>query len=319
MKIVYLFLCLSCVATIVEANPASKAQNFIFLDGNSDNLIRSAKIRNNNIAGVQIVYTWKSLEPKEGNYDFSQIEKDLVFLNSIHKKLFVQIQDRFFQPHAKYVPSYLMRESVYNGGLVPQLDSPGENKPLVAGWVAQQWTPSVRLRYQKLIQALAAKFDGRIYGINLPETAIDINIKHDHTGFSCDKYFNAELENIKFTRKVFKHSYVVQYVNFFPCEWNNNHNYMGRLFQYAKNNNIGLGGPDVVPYKKAQMKNSYQFFYEYKGKLALVAVAVQQPTLTYINSMTNKRFTQKEFSNFAINYLGANIIFWDINVAPVLP
>jgi hypothetical protein len=99
-------------------------------------------------------------------------------------------------------------------------------------------------------------------------------------------------------------------VNFWPCEWNNDHNYMGRTFAFASENGLGLGGPDVVPYKRAQMANSYPFFHQYAGKLVLVAMAVQEPTLTYTNPATGKKFTKSEFRDFARDYLGANIIFW---------
>lgn len=39
-------------------------------------------------------------------------------------------------------------------------------------------------------------------------------------------------------------------------------------------------------------------------------MAVQEPTLTYINTNTGKPFTKSEFVQFAENYLGADIIFW---------
>jgi hypothetical protein len=58
------------------------------------------------------------------------------------------------------------------------------------------------------------------------------------------------------------------------------------------------------------MNNSYVFFNQYKGKLRLVAMAVQEPTLTYTNPQTKKTFTREEFVDFAENYLGVNIIFW---------
>ncbi|MCD6044926.1 MAG: hypothetical protein K0R48_89 [Gammaproteobacteria bacterium] len=307
MKILSLLSVFILFTVVAHAAPTEK---FLFLGGNDT--LQLAQVRNSisrsDIAGVQMVYSWQSLEPEEGQYDFTQIEKDLRFLNSLHKELFIQIQDRFFEPQAKYIPSYLLKDPKYKGGLVPQWDKPGENKPLVMGWVAQQWNPTVRTRYQALLRALAMHFDGKVYGINLPETAIDIDMKHDQSGFTCDRYFDAEIDNITLTRKVFKHSYVVQYVNFFPCEWNNDHNYMGRLFDYAVQNHIGLGGPDVVPYKKGQMKNSYPFFHQYRGKLVLVVMAIQQPTHTYINPQTKKPFSDQELQDFAHNYLGANII-----------
>jgi hypothetical protein len=203
-----------------------------------------------------------------------------------------------------------MRERIYGGGLVAQVDNAGENKPVGYGWATQQWNPAVRKRYQRLLKALADKFDGRVAGVNLPESSIDIDIANDKTGFSCEKYFSAELENIAYARKVFTKSQVVQYVNFWPCEWDNDHKFMSRAFAFAQANRIGLGGPDIVPYKKAQMKNSYPFFNQYKGKLALVAMAVQEPTLTYTNPETQQPFSREEFVAFAQDYLGVNIIFW---------
>ena len=256
------------------------------------------------IVGVQVVYSWDLLEFEKDQYNFAQIDRDLALAQLHHKKLFLQVQDRFFTPEAKHIPQDLRKY------LVPQIDNPGENKAPVMGWVAEQWNPLVRTRYQGLLQALADQFDGRVYGVNLPESAIDIDRKHDKTGFSCDGYFDAEMENLTYAKSVFKHSYVVQYVNFWPCEWNNDHGYMARVFALAAKIGVGLGGPDIVPDRKAHMDNSYPFFARFKDKLNLVAMAVQEPTLTYKNPKTGKRFTKAEFETFARDYLGARIIFW---------
>ncbi|KXF75667.1 hypothetical protein ATN84_16905 [Paramesorhizobium deserti] len=42
--------------------------------------------------------------------------------------------------------------------------------------------------------------DGWVFGVNLPETAVDVDEKHDKSGFSCDAYFDAEMQNPKTTR-----------------------------------------------------------------------------------------------------------------------
>lgn len=275
-------------------------------------------LQRDEIEGVQIVYPWKMLEKTEGSYDFSAIEEDLSFAGALKKKLFVQVQDRFFEPTARNIPAYILQQPIYSGGMVRQDDNPGENQPSGSGWVAQQWNPAVRKRYQALLSALAKQFDGRIYGINLPETAIDIDQKNDKTGFTCDKYFDATIENMTFARQAFRRSYVVQYANFWPCEWNNDHRYMSRLFAAALENGVGLGGPDIVPGRKAQLKNSYPFFHAYKGRLPLVAMAVQEPTLTYTNPQTGKPFTRGDFTDYAKGYLGVDIIFWSIT-APWWP
>jgi hypothetical protein len=293
--------------------PAPGATPANFLYTSSDDLARfSSLIGRPDIGGVQVVYSWRSLEKAKDQYDFSQIEADLEFVHILHKQLFIQIQDRFFEIKHRGIPDYLLQEPAYGGGLVPQDDNPGENKPAGHGWATMQWNPAVRGRYQKLLAALARQFDGRVLGVNLPETAIDIDIAREtaRSGFSCEKYFAGELANLKFARQVFRKSHVVQYANFWPCEWNNDKRFMSRFFSFAKDNHIGVGGPDIVPYRRAQMKNSYPFFNLYKGQLDLVAMAVQEPTLTYINPKTRRHFTREEFVNFAENHLGVNIIFW---------
>jgi hypothetical protein len=288
---------------------AAPVRNFLYASAGDLRQI-DAMIKRPEIEGVQVVYNWKAIETSRGQYDFSQIEQDLHYLGGLNRKLFIQIQDRFFEPQARNVPAYLLQDPVYRGGLAPQYDNPGENRPVGNGWVALQWNGAVQERYQQLLAALAKQFDGRVMGINLPETSVDLDMKRDKTGFNCDKYFDATLGNLDFARKAFHKSYVVQYVNFWPCEWNNDHRYMSRLFSFASKNDIGLGGPDIVPWKKGQMKNSYPFFHQYKGKLALVAMAVQEPTLTYTNPKTRKPFTRGEFVDYAQDYLGADIIFW---------
>lgn len=301
---------LALFALGARADESPEPANFLFLD--SDALaLNAALVERSDIAGVQIVYSWKSLETAKDQYDFTQIETDLAFVEKRGKKLFAQIQDRFFERAHRNVPRYLLDEPVYAGGLASQVDNPGENLPAGTGWVAMQWKPAVRGRYQKLLAALAARFDGRLYGINLPETAADIERKQN--GFDCDAYFAGEQDNIAFARKSFRKSHVVQYVNFWPCEWQNERKYMSRFFEFAARSGIGLGGPDIVPNARAHMNNSYPFFNEYRGRLSLVAMAVQQPTLTYTNPVTKQRFTRAEFVAFARDYLGVNVIFWSVS------
>jgi hypothetical protein len=297
------------LATLLASADARAARNFLYT-GSGELASKKAILSRPDIEGVQIVYNWKGLEKAPGDYDFAAIEDDLRVAGSLGKKLFIQIQDRFFDANARNVPGYLLTDPAYGGGLARQFDNAGEGKPVGTGWVAMQWNAAVRDRYQKLLAALARQFDGRVYGINLPETAIDMVTDSPTGGFSCDAYFAAEMENLAFARRAFSRSRVVQYVNFWPCEWNDDRRYMSRIFEYAAANDVGLGGPDIVPYRKAQMDNSYRFFHRYKGRLPLVAMAIQEPTLTYTNPATGKPFTKREFERFADDFLGVDIIFW---------
>jgi hypothetical protein len=285
-------------------------QLLLFLGGDQASSYER-ELKNSCVYGVQIIYSWRQLEPKKNLYDFSKIKEDLRYLNKTHKKLFIQIQDRSFEPTVFNVPDYIREDPTYHGGVAMQYDFPGEGKPITTGWVARVWDPEVRMRFQMLIKELARQFDGKIYGINLPETAVDFDENNPPEGFTFDKYFSSEIENIVTLRKEFHKSIVMQYVNFFPGEWNNDHRYMSRFFLYAMKHHIDLGGPDIVPYREAHMKNSYPFFHKHKGKL-LTGMAIQEPDYTYKNQKTGEPYTFSDFYQFTKDYLGANIIFWNI-------
>jgi hypothetical protein len=290
----------------VAAGPAPEPRHFLFAGGSSVEEVAEI-LADPEIEGVQILYSWKALEPREGEYDFSQIESDLFEAEALGKDFWIQLQDRFFLPTARNLPGYLLDDPQFGGGLKQQVTFVGEGEPEGGGWVAMQWNDALRTRFQALISALAERFDGRIAGINLPETSADFGEPEDSF---CDAYFAAEMENMLFARQAFKQSHVVQYVNFFPCEWNNDHRYMERMFAAAVEQEIGLGGPDIAPNRRGQMKNAYPFFNRHKDELPLIAMAVQGATLTYTNPETGEKFTRQEFLDYGRDYLGVDIIFW---------
>lgn len=285
---------------------------FLYFEDDSKLALYQKILEDPCIKGVQIRYSWKELEPQKEVYDFSKIKKDLHFLTSLHKKLFIQLQDRSFQPKVFYVPDYIRQDQDYHGGVAMQYDFPGEGRPISTGWVAKVWEPEVRKRFQLLIKKLAIEFDGKIEGINLPETAVDFDPKKLPQGFTNDQYFSAELDNLGALRATFTKSTVIQYVNFFPGEWNNDHHYMSRLFSYAAEKQIGLGGPDVAPYRKSQMKNSYAFFHQYQGKINPIGMAIQEGDYTYRSPKNHQPYRFLDFYLFARDYLGATILFWNI-------
>jgi hypothetical protein len=303
---------LLCWLGILAASPAvaDEPRNFIYTGELAENV---ALLDRPDIEGAQVVYPWRMLEPEKGEYDFSAIEADLARTDARGKQLFAQIQDRFFLPTARNVPQYLLDDPEYGGGLARQYDNPGEGEPVGQGWIAMQWNPAVRARFQALLQALAERFDGRLYGMNLPETSFDPFAEEGgDDGFTCDAYFDATLDNMRAARAAFEDTQVVQYVNFWPCEWNNDHRYMQRAFALAVEEGIGVGGPDIVPRRRAQMKNSYPFFNRHKDDLPLIAMAIQEPTLSYTNPETGQKFTREEFVAFARDYLGVDVIFWSV-------
>jgi hypothetical protein len=292
----------------VAAASAQPASHFLYTGDGLTPAVRTALARPD-IDGVQIIYNWRQLEPEEGQYDFSEIERDLAAVTELDKKFWIQIQDRFFMNRFRPVPDYLQTEAIYGGGLTPQYD---DDRNVQQGWVVTQWNPAVRARFQALLTALAAEFDGRVFGLNLPESAVNIDPDTDQSGFTCDAYVAASLENIGAARAAFQQSHVVQYANFWPCEWNNDKGYMQRAFEDAEAKGYGMGGPDIAPNRRGQMRNSYPFFNAFHERLPIVAMAIQEPTLAYRNPETGAPFTRTEFVDFAENYLGVDVIFWSV-------
>lgn len=302
MRMLGLLACLLLAAGEVRAQP----QNFVYL-GQDELDLNLAILDRPDIAGAQLMYIWRNLEPERGEYDFSMIEHDLALAAARRKAMYVEVLDRFFQPKARHLPQYLLDEPEYGGGLAWQ----GDTKPHAwSGWIARQWDPAVRARFQALLRALARQFDGRIAGIILTETAASVDEEKPPEGWDCDRYFEATKENALVARRAFTRSHVVQYANFWPCDSFDSSGYMSRFFDFAAASRIGVGGPDIVPWHKGQMLNSYAFIRVYRDKVPIVAMAVQEPTLEYVNPETGKPFTRREFGRFAMVYLGADVIFW---------
>ncbi|KJZ71453.1 hypothetical protein HIM_09177 [Hirsutella minnesotensis 3608] len=258
------------------------------------------------IAGIQALYKWKSLEPAENQYDFSSINNDLQLVKAKGKQLWVQLQDRTFDIRYNPVPKYL-HAPIYNNGSVPMCDDNDcDTNYKHNGWLTAQWNPHVRRRFQALMQEMANQLDGRIYGINLPETAVAVQANNNFN-FTVQGYFEAELENAKFAATVFRKSYAVQYVNFWPDGGDDERNYLAESFAFFAEHGVGVGGPDNIPCNKNHRE--YPLMSEYRNKVPIAVMAVQEPDLKYINPITSERYTKEEFTDFAARH-GIKILFW---------
>ena len=287
-------------------------KHFIFFSLDRENIHDSAFYSNPGVSGAQITYPWKRLEPRKGQYDFSEIEEDLNFLNSKGKKLFIQLQDVTFDSARYAVPNYILTDSAYHGGADPQYDfiDDNEDKAVKAGWVSRRWDPAVAERFHKLLIALGQKFNGKIEGINLPETAVAFGEKGKlfPNGFTYENYRDAIKENMKVLKQAFPNSTTILYANFM-YEHGESKSNLTDLYNYAKGIGIGMGGPDIKVYRKYQMENSYPLIRDLNG-IVPTGVAVQHGNYEVINPKTGKQVTVPEILDFAENYLRLNYIFW---------
>ena len=267
------------------------------------------------LEGAQVVYSWRQLEPEKDAYDFRMIREDLAFLTARGKRLFVQLQDVTFSESRINVPLYLLRDPIYNGGAARQYEYEGDNEDQarVAGWMARRWDPAVQERFHKLLFALGKEFDGRIEGINFAESSVGVGMSGRlfPKGFSFEIYRDAIITNMKALKRAFPKSVAMQYGNFMPGEWRptNDKGYLRAVYDAAKESNVGVGGPDLLPYRPGQMGTSYPLIREAAG-IVPTGIAVQDGNLEALNPKTGKRVEVSDLMKFATEYLKVDYVFW---------
>jgi len=208
------------------------------------------------------------------------------------------------------VPAYLLSDSSYHGGQASQYGIREDGTPVKSGWVARRWDDAVARRFEKLLDRLAERFDGRIEGINLPETAVDFPERPGLVpeGFSSKVYVSAIKRYMKSLREYFKQSVPILYANFMPSD---NKEDLLELYDYAREIKIGMGGPDIKVHKRFQMENSYPLIRSVSG-IVTTGMAVQDGNFDTINPKTGKQVTLTDILNFAEEYLQLDYIFWGI-------
>lgn len=275
----------------------------------------SALLKTEAIAGAQVTYSWRQLEHEKDNYDFAEIREDLALLTSIGKKLFIQLQDVTFNESRINLPRYLLRDPIYNGGAEKHynIKNDDESQAVVGGWMARRWDPAVQERFHKLLASLAEEFDGRIEGINFDETAVGFGSSGRlfPKGYSFEIYRDAIITNMKALRRAFPKSVVMQYANFMPGEWRptEDKGYLRAIYKAAKESNVGVGGPDLLPHRPGQLGSSYPLIREAAGVVP-TGIAVQDGNLEAVNPKDGKRVTVAELYKFATDYLKVDYIFW---------
>lgn len=307
-----LFLLTCCCSSAA----AKGVHHYVYFNRDRARIADPSFLQAKAVEGAQLKYAWRELEPEQDRYDFSAIRKDLTFLASKGKKLFIQLQDVSFDGSIVNVPPYLLRDARYNGGANRdyRIEGDDEGRAVAAGWVARRWDAAVQERFHKLLLALGKEFDGRIEGINLPETSISFGESGRlfPKGFTFDGYRDAVLANMKILKRAFPKSVAMQYANFMPGEWLpvNDKSYLRSVYQAAKEAKVAVGGPDLLPYKRGQMNHSYGLIRELDG-IVPTGIAVQLGNYEYEHPRTGKRTTIPELLEFATVYLKVDYIFWE--------
>ena len=130
-------------------------------------------------------------------------------------------------------------------------------------------------------------------------------------GFAPALYRDAIVTNMAALKRAFPQSVTMQYANFMPGEWlpDSDKGYLRSVYQRARELKVGVGGPDLQPYKPGQMNHSYRFIRDAQGSVP-TGIAVQDGNYEYKNPKTGKPITISELLAFAQDYLKVNYLFW---------
>lgn len=288
-----------------------RAQHYVFFSHEHERIAEPSFLTHEQIAGAQLKYTWRELEPERDRYALQPLRDHLALLQRHGKRLFVQLQDVTFSDKIP-VPDYLLTDTVFGGGAARKFEEDDAGQARFDGWVARRWDPAVRARFIKLIEVLAAELDGRIEGLVIPETAIGLNDPQRHPpGFSYERYVEALREITTAARRAFSRSCVILYANFIPGEWlpGSDKGYLRSIYAHADSIGAGVGGPDVLPHRKGQLNHSYPLIAR-RRKGVVAGMAVQDGNLGEKNPATGARVTVDELYRFATDYLRSDYIFW---------
>jgi hypothetical protein len=309
-----LAICLALGGTLA-LSPAKQVHHYVFVGRHREKLSDSAFLQTRALEGAQVSYFWSQLEPEKDRYDFTPIREDLKFLQSRGKKLFIQLQDVTFSEANVGVPEYLQRDPIYNGGADKQYEfkDDDESAPRVAGWAVRRWDPAVQERLQKLLLALGKELDGRVEGINFAESAVEFGSsgRFFPKGFSHTIYRDAIVANMKSLKRAFPKSVTMEYGNFMPGEWRptEDKGYLRAVYDAAKALGVGMGGPDLLPFRPGELKGSYPLIREVSG-IVPTGIAVQDGNFEAIDPSTGKPVRISALVKFATEYLNVDYIFW---------
>jgi len=244
------------------------------------------------VQGVQIRYEWRNLEPRRGEYDFSEIEADLRTLASMPtpKRLVIQILDRQFHTTDRYkaAPRYIV-------------DTPSLGVSRTKnGYVANIWRPAVMDRKIALYRALAARFDHEPYfeAISNSESAPGFGTTTPPSHYSRQAMAAQTKRLMTEAQAAFQQTNVILFANSLVGE-------LDGLLDHCVNSRCALGGPDVKPARPTQAAQYITRNRLNRGTVPIM-FSVQSPNL----GPEAHRNTPQEIYDYAMRDLGATHLFW---------
>lgn len=252
------------------------------------------------IVGVKKVYTWRELEPAEGQYDFSEIEGDLKYCEALGKRFWLRIGHTEWSGRGKpKTPEYMWADPKYGGDSKWYGNFPRGKR----GWYPVFWNPHVKARWAALCEALGKRFNSEPYfeGFSLGETAVK---RADEYGWTRKGIEEAFKFNVLAAKKAFPNKIVMQHINFAAYD-------LATFATWLAGNGIGIGGPDVSV-TKGRDSPICKAYAQYARFHDVVATGPDVQWSNYVrkNPNTGKQVTAAEILRYAVETMNPWYIFW---------
>jgi hypothetical protein len=142
--------------------------------------------------------------------------------------------------------------------------------------------------------------------------------------FSPKRYTESIKENMLALKKAFPNSTTMQYANFMPGEWLpwEDKGYLRSIYQYGQEIGVGLGGPDLMVQRKAQLNHTIAMMHENNYTVPL-GVAIEDGNYIgktgadqdYKEHLDSELTKSREnivplLHAFAKDFLKVNYMFW---------
>jgi len=247
------------------------------------------------VVGIMKRYTWRSLEPSKGVYQFGELKSDLSWAASHGMRIIAMIEDKTFR-NEKAGPAYLDSYELRNN---------------LNGYTLMRWQPAVVERFNALTKALGTQVDGNknFEGIATQETALSMAISTAKAhGYTPEKYRDAYINMLTTASTNMPTSRVFWFMNFFP----GHQDYIGVIAGKVASHGVIMGGPDVMPDNKSLQSQTYPFYTQFYGKMPLFGQVenVCYSQLHMTSGYDTKYWTMLELFNYARTKLHVNYMFW---------
>lgn len=254
------------------------------------------------MVGLAKRYSWRSLEPTQGVYDFSEIKSDLAWAVANGTRLIVVIEYKTFVVE-KAGPAYLDSLEIRNN---------------MGGYTLEIWSPVVVARYNALIKALGAQIDSNsnFEGLADQETALSLDTATLKAhGYTPEKYRDALISMLTASTVSMPTSRVFWFMNFLT----GNQSYIGTIAATVAPLGVVMGGPDVWPDNQSLETMAYPYYAQFAGKMPLFGqvedINYNEPHMT--KGYGTKDWTMLELFNFAVSTMHVNYMIWMRVTQPV--